>query len=90
MRETVNVVAQKVAHAQQCQWQDITQPGTYVDVGTGDLYRFPQEAVIQGSSPVIRRETLEAPVLVQLSRDPFIRTLEARMMAAEHNIKPNF
>jgi len=90
MRESVNVVPQKVAHAQQCQWQDITEPGTYVDVGTGDLYRFPREALIQGSSPVIRRETLEAPVLVQLSRDPFIRTLEARMMAAEHNIKPNF
>jgi len=90
MKENVSVVPQKVAHLLQCQWQNITEPGTYVDVGTGDLYRFPQEALMQGSSPVIRRETLEAPILVQLSRDPFIRTLEARMMAAEHNIKPNF
>jgi hypothetical protein len=56
----------------------------------GDLYRFPPEALIQGSSPVIRRETLEVPILVQLSRDPFITTFEARMLAAEHNIKPNF
>ena len=90
MKEVVNVTHQKLAHLQQCPWQNVTEPGAYVEVGTGDLYRFPPEAFIQGSSPVIRREALETPVLVQLSRDPFITTFEVRMLAAEHNIKPNF
>ncbi len=90
MKEVVNVAPQKLAQLHQCPWQNVTEPGAYVEVGTGDLYRFPPEALIQGSSPVIRRETVETPILVQLSRDPFITTFEARMLAAEHNIKPNF
>jgi hypothetical protein len=28
--------------------------------------------------------------LVRISKDPYITTLEARMICAEHNIKPNF
>ncbi len=90
MKEAVNVGPQKLAQLHQCAWQNVTEPGAYVELGTGDLYRFPPEALIQGSSPVIRRETLEAPILVQVSRDPFITTFEARMLAAEHNVKPNF
>ncbi|HEV8438836.1 MAG TPA: hypothetical protein VGT40_12130 [Methylomirabilota bacterium] len=90
MKETTNVVPQRVTNLHQCPWQNVTEPGVYVEVGTGDLYRFPPEALIPGSSPLIRRETLETAVLVQLSRDPFITTFEARMLAAEHNIKPNF
>ena len=70
MKEVVNVAPQKLAHLHQCPWQNVTEPGAYVEVGTGDLYRFPHEALIQGSSPVIRRETLETPILVQLSREP--------------------
>jgi hypothetical protein len=90
MKEISAVAPQKVAHLQQCPWQNVTEPGAYVELGTGDLYRFPREALIAGSSPVIRRETQEDTVLVQLSKDPFITTFEARMLAAEHNVKPNF
>ena len=46
----------------------------YVDVSTGELYRFPPEALIQGSSPVIRKESLRAPRLVQISKNPYITT----------------
>jgi hypothetical protein len=90
MKEVANAVPQRQAHLHQCPWQNVNEPGAYVEIGTGDLYRFPQEALILGSSPVVRKETLETPILVQLSRDPFITTFEARMLAAEHNIKPNF
>jgi len=71
-------------------WDDINQPGAYVEVGSGDLYRVPKEALIQGSSPVIRKESAGASRLIQLSPDPYITTFEARMLSSEHNVKPNF
>ena len=71
-------------------WQDITEPGAYVEVGTGDLYRIPKEALIQGSSPLIRKESAGASRLVQISPNPFVTTFEARMVCAENNVSPNF
>ncbi len=70
--------------------QGLDEPGAYVERGTGDLYRVPKEALIPGASPVIRKESLGASRLVQLSKNPFVTTLEARMIACEHNIEPNF
>ncbi len=90
MKESTNVSQQRVAHLQQVTWQNVNEPGAYVETGTGNLYRFPPEALIAGSSPVVRRENQDGGALVQLSRDPFITTFEARMLAAESNIKPNF
>ena len=90
MKETTNVAVQKLADHQQGPWSDVTEPGAYVDAGTGSLYRFPPEALIAGSSPVVRQENQDGGLLVQLSRDPFITTFDARMLAAECNIKPNF
>jgi hypothetical protein len=74
----------------ECSWDDLNEPGTYVDRGSGDLYRVPKEALINGASPMIRKESLGFSRLVQLSKNPFVITFEARMLAAEHNIKPNF
>ena len=71
-------------------WEDINEPGAYVEVGNGDLFRFPAEALIAGASPIIRRQSNGASRLVQVSRNPFCTTLHARMVAAEHNIEPNF
>ncbi len=90
MKESTAVSQPKPTYFPQCSWQNVTEPGVYVEAGTGTLFRFPPEALIAGSSPVVRRETQEGSVLVQLSRDPFITTFEARMLAAECNIKPNF
>ena len=71
-------------------WHDITEPGTYVELGSGDLYRIPKEALLEGSSPLIRKESAGASTLMQLSKNPFITTLEARMLCCEHNVAPNF
>ena len=90
MKETTNLAPQKLAQHQQVSWQNLNEPGAYVEAGTGNLYRFPPEALITGSSPVVRRENQDGGILVQLSRDPFITSFEARMLAAECNIKPNF
>ncbi len=74
----------------QLSWESIEEPGTYVDVGTGELYRIPQEALLPGASPLIRKESLRPSGLVQISKNPFITTFQARMLACEHNVQPNF
>jgi hypothetical protein len=71
-------------------WQDITEAGAYVEVGSGDLYRIPKEALIQGSSPMIRKESAGSSRLLQVSPNPFVTTFEARMVCAENNVAPNF
>lgn len=71
-------------------WESLNEPGAYVERGTGDLYRVPKEALIPGASPMIRKESSGASRLVQLSPNPFVTTLEARLLACEHNIQPNF
>ena len=86
----VSVDPQKRHRLLELGWQDITEPGAYVEVGTGDLYRIPKEALIQGSSPMIRKESAGASRLVQISPNPFVTTFEARMVCAENNVSPNF
>ena len=71
-------------------WDNLNEPGAYVERGTGDLYRIPKEALIPGGSPIIHKESLGASRLVQVSRNPFVTTLEARLRCAQHNIEPNF
>ena len=71
-------------------WESVTQPGAYVERGSGDLYRIPREALIPGSSPIIHKESNGASRLVQISPNPFVTSLEARLRCAQHNIEPNF
>lgn len=71
-------------------WEELNEPGAYVERGSGDLYRVPQEALIPGGSPIIHKESIGASRLVQVSRNPFVTTLEARLCCAQHNIEPNF
>lgn len=87
---TSSVLPQRSTALSQISWENLTEPGAYVEIGSGDLYRVPQEALLRGASPVIRKESVGANRLLQLSKDPFITTLEARMLCAEQNIKPNF
>jgi hypothetical protein len=74
----------------QVNWEDVHEAGAYVEVGSGDLYRIPKEALIAGASPIVMKESHGASRLMQLSRDPFVTTLEARLRCAQHNIHPNF
>jgi hypothetical protein len=39
---------------------------------------------------LIRKKSLMPTRLVQISRNPFITTFKARMLACEHNVQPNF
>jgi len=71
-------------------WSELSQPGAYVERGTGDLYRVPKEALLQFGSLVIEKQSIGASRLVRISRDPFVTTIKARTLCAEHNIEPNF
>src|SRR5216117_1287096 len=71
-------------------WEEITEPGAYVERGTGDLYRIPKEALISGTFPVIHKQSAGGSRLTRVSKDPFLTTLEARLRCAQHNIEPNF
>jgi hypothetical protein len=75
---------------QECPWHNIEQPGAYVDLDTGDLYRIPRAALLQGAAPLIRRESGGAGRLVCISPDPWVTTLAARWICYAHNITPNF
>jgi hypothetical protein len=70
-------------------WEELNEPGTYVEKETGNLYRIPK-ALIQEASPLIRRASLRSSTLVQLSKNPFMTTFIARITCAEHNVKSNF
>ena len=76
--------------APETSWEEVEEQGAYVEKGTGDLYRIPREALIRGASPMIVKESKGASRLVQVSKDPFVTTLEARLKCAQLNIQPNF
>lgn len=71
-------------------WEGLDEPGCYVDEGTGDLYRVPKEAFVNGGSPIIVRESFGASRMRRLSNDPYMASLKARILCAQHNITPNF
>ena len=74
----------------QTSWGQIEEPGAYVELGSGDLYRFPKESLIPGASPMIVKESEGASRLLQISKNPFVTNLEARLTCARHNVQPNF
>lgn len=74
----------------ECSWEDVNQPGAYVERGSGDLFRIPKEALLGKGLRLIVKESRGASRLVMISPDPYIISERARMLAAEHNIPPNF
>jgi hypothetical protein len=84
-------------------WEQISEPGAYVELATGVLYRVPQETLAGGASPLVEKQGLEGaqPVragarpscdsqFVQISGNPHIFSLGARMICVEHDIQPRF
>jgi len=86
----VSIEPKQASRLLQMTWKDIEEPGAYVEVGSGDLYRIPKEALLEGSSPLIRKESSGTSTFIQVSKNPYVTTFEARMVCAEHNVQPNF
>ncbi len=74
----------------ECTWHNIEQPGTYVDLETGYLYRIPTEALQQRAVPLIQRESTRVSRLMRVSKDPRVTTQTARLIWCKHNITPHF
>jgi hypothetical protein len=70
--------------------EEISEPGAYVDVATGALYRVPAGALHKRVSAAIWKETANGSQFVQVSKNPYIISLEARMICAAHDIQFNF
>ena len=71
-------------------WENIKQPGAYVERETGHLYRLPPEALLRGSSPVISRLSSSETTFLKLSDDPNTIISKLRTIAADADVKPNF
>ena len=70
---------------------EISEPGAYVDIGTGALYRVPARALLEGALPASWKEmTAGGGQFVQVSKNPYIHSLEARIICAAHDIHFNF
>lgn len=70
-------------------WDQINEPGTYVERDSGDLYRILPE-VVGSASSLARKHGAEGTRLVKLSDDPHLTLVQARLLTAEANIEPNF
>lgn len=74
----------------QTTFEELREPGAYLEEGSGDLFRLPQEALIAGASPIFGRMSNGASRLARVSDSPFVQLMKARMVAVDHNIEPNF
>lgn len=92
MAKTANrsTEAQRRRTLPEIDWADLTRPGCYVDEAAGDLYRISKEVFASGNSSLPVRESRDASRLRLLSDDPFMSSLKARIMCAQHNIPVNF
>ena len=90
MAETIGTFIHWQQSLKQLEWEEIREPGAYVEVSTGNLYRVPHESLLKGAAPITRKPGGRGSPLVLLSKDPFIFALAARMICVEHNIQPNF
>lgn len=80
----------KIDKLAEIMWHDIKEPGAYIEIETGHLYRIPEDALGLGSSPLIRKETSEPCQLVRISKDPFIPKIQARVVCYNHGLRPRF
>ncbi len=87
----------------QIAWEKISEPGAYVEVATGALYRIPRESLVGGASPLVEKAGAGTPQsvraamspprdsqFVRVSGNPYIFSLGARMICVEHDIQPRF
>ena len=57
-------------------WDDLNEPGAYVERGSGDLYRVPKEALIPGGSPMMKTDVTMLLVMPRVRRLTLLAHLE--------------
>ncbi len=84
-------------------WTEISEPGAYVEISTGTLYRIPPQALAGGAEPLVEKQGESGSQLVRVDREPFVRSkfvrvsgdpyifpLGARMICLQNDIRPRF
>lgn len=71
-------------------FEEINEPGAYLDINTGNLYRIPPEALRLGHSPVISVTCNGTFAVCRLSDDPYITRVHAKTIASDNNFWTNF
>ena len=69
---------------------EIREPGTYINMETGSLFRVPEDALNKGHSPVMDIVSKTGPVCYKLCDDPWVPINKARLLAADADIQINF
>jgi hypothetical protein len=54
-RQSGSIQPQHRSSLVQTTLEELREPGAYVEEGSGDLFRVPQEALVVGASPIIGR-----------------------------------
>ncbi len=71
-------------------WNQIEEPGAYLELETGHLYRIPAAALSPGSSPIIKKEGTDLSRFVKISKDPFIPRPLALVICYDQGFRPRF
>lgn len=80
-----------MANIPESSWNDISEPGAYINLTTGNLFRVPRAALgTNGIGILIKKHTLSADRIVQISADHAISLYEARVICIKNNLRPNF
>jgi hypothetical protein len=65
---------------------NLNEPGAYVNETTGHLYRIPDDALVNGRSPVLEILSTEPQMLCKISDDCWIQVSKARQLAADADL----
>lgn len=71
-------------------WNQISRPGSYLLVGSGDLIRVPQDALFAGHSPIISITSNGETRVARLSNNPATPISVLRNIAADNDYMVNF
>ena len=68
----------------------ITEPGCFVTIADGTLFRIPPDGLAPGRSPVISITSKSEFLVTRISADPWIGVSKARQLAADMDVPVNF
>lgn len=76
--------------ARRTPFAEIHEPGTYVSVTTGNLFRVPEDALVSNRSPLIEIVSHSGTMVSKISDDPWLPISKARQLAADADLSVNF
>lgn len=85
-----NGAARRTHRLQEMAWNEIENQGCYLVLGSGDLIRVPQEALLSGHSPLITVTSNGETRVAKLAEDPAKPITVLRMIAADNDFQVNF